>query len=640
MKTPILGSAYVARSVNAADNRMINLFPEAVPEGGKEAAFLSRTPGLRLLGTVGDGPIRGIWQHGDYLYVVSGYAFYKVDTNYISTFIGNLYGSGQVSFADNGGVLFIAANGPAYAYLLSGITPTFSATVSGTTMTVNTILYGSLYDGMEIFGTGITTSTTIVSQISGATGGVGTYQISNAYTFGSTLFTGPAAYQEITSTDFAGASVVSYIDTYFVYVEPNSQHIYSVDSIDSSGNYIWPLVFDAFNVASAEGSPDNLVSMAVDHNELWLFGENTVEVWYDAGLQGFPFQRIQGAFNEIGCAATFSVAKMDNQLYWLGADTRGRGIVYRASGYKGERVSTHAIEFAIAQYDTISDAIAYTYQQEGHTFYVLTFPSADATWVFDSSTNLWHERASWEDNQFKRHRSNCQARFNNEIIVGDYANANIYSFDLDNYADNNMPQRWLRSWRALPTGQNDLKRTAHHSLQLDCESGTGVSGATPTTYASYVLRGYYEANQISLLDYTTLGPAPPIAVGYYVFSELLPYGTYITQLYYDNTYFNTWVAVVSNNTLTENAYSDTTFNNFMYGSDPQAMLRWSDDGGHTWSNEHWASIGKIGEYYRRVIWRRLGMTTKIRDRVYEVSGADPIKITIVGAELIARETTA
>jgi hypothetical protein len=60
-KTPILGAAYVARSVNAADNRMVNLFPEAVPEGGKEPGFLNRTPGLRLVATVGSGPIRGLW---------------------------------------------------------------------------------------------------------------------------------------------------------------------------------------------------------------------------------------------------------------------------------------------------------------------------------------------------------------------------------------------------------------------------------------------------------------------------------------------------------------------------------------------------------------------------------------------------
>ena len=55
MKTPILGSTYVARSVNAADARMVNLFPEIVPEAGKEPAFLNRAPGLKLLNTIGNG---------------------------------------------------------------------------------------------------------------------------------------------------------------------------------------------------------------------------------------------------------------------------------------------------------------------------------------------------------------------------------------------------------------------------------------------------------------------------------------------------------------------------------------------------------------------------------------------------------
>ena len=138
--------------------------------------------------------------------------------------------------------------------------------------------------------------------------------------------------------------------------------------------------------------------------------------------------------------------------------------------------------------------------------------------------------------------------------MGDYRNSNVYALDLDDFSDNNEIQKWLRSWRALPTGANNLKRSAQQSLQLDLETGVGL--------------------------------------------------------------------------------------NLGQGSDPQVMLRWSDDGGHTWSNEHWVSIGKIGEYYRRAIWRRLGMTLKIRDRVYEISGTDPVKIAIVGAELIVSPTNA
>jgi hypothetical protein len=68
------------------------------------------------------------------------------------------------------------------------------------------------------------------------------------------------------------------------------------------------------------------------------------------------------------------------------------------------------------------------------------------------------------------------------------------------------------------------------------------------------------------------------------------------------------------------------------------MLRFSDDGGHTWSNERWVNMGAIGTYGTRAIWRRLGMTTELRDRVYEVSSSDPVKTVIVGAELVLSST--
>jgi hypothetical protein len=507
VKTPILGSSYVARSVNAADNRMVNLFPEIVAEAGKEPAFLQRAPGLRLLATLGDGPIRGQWQMGSYGYAVSGNLFYKIDQNWTATVIGSVVGTGPVSMSDNGTQIFIACNGPSYIYNSS----------------------------------------------------------SNAL-------------QAITDPDFPGAVTVGYLDGYFVFNPPDSQQVWVTSLLD--GTAIDPLDF-----ASAEGSPDGLVSLIVDHREVWLFGTNSVEVWYDAGAADFPLQRIQGAFNELGCAAAYSVAKLDNGLFWLGSDARGRGIVYRANGYTGQRISTHAVEWQIQQYGDLSDAIGYTYQQDGHAFYVLVFPSANTTWVFDVSTNAWHERAGWDGTQFTRHRGNCQMSFNDEIVIGDFENGNLYAFDLDVYADNGGVQRWLRSWRALPTGQNDLKRTAHHTLQLDCESGVGLNGLDP------------------------FDPVPPV-------NETLSLD-FVAQQF--------------------SVYEAPTFTQ---GVNPKVMLRWSDDGGHTWSNEHWSEMGRIGQYGRRVFWRRLGMTIKLRDRVYEISGTDPVKIAIMGAELNLSGTSA
>ena len=476
MKTPILGSAYVARSVNAADARMVNLFPEVVPEGGKEPAFLQRAPGLSVLATVGTGPIRGLWTFGGYGYVVSGSTLFQIDSNWIAVAKGTIGGAGPVSMTDNGIQLFVAANPLGYIY--------------------------------------------------------------NADT---------DVFQQITDPDFPGAVTVGYLDGYFVFNEPNSQKIWVTQLLD--GTSVDPLDF-----ASAEGDPDDVVAIFIDHREVWVYGTNSAEVWYNAGTLDFPLARIQGAYNELGCAAPYSIAKMDNQIYWLGKDDRGQGIVFRAAGYMGQRISTHAIEWQMQEYSDLSDAVGYTYQQDGHSFYVLNFPSANTTWVFDVATGAWHERASFENGDFNRHRGNCQMFYNATNVVGDYQNGKIYELDLNSYADDGLPQKWLRSWRALPTGANNLARTIQHSLQLDCETGVGL--------------------------------------------------------------------------------------NLGQGSDPQVMLRWSDDGGHTWSNEHWKSMGKIGRSGYRTIWRRLGATLKIRDRVYEVSGTDPVRIYIMGAELLLSGTRA
>lgn len=477
MKTPILGSSYVARSVNAADSRMVNLYPEIVPEAGKEAAWLQRAPGLRTLAAVGSGPIRGLWTYNGYGFAVSGNGLYRINTDWTVEYKGIIKGTGQVNMSDNGTQMFIAA-----------------------------VDYGYIYN----------VSTDVLAQI--------------------------------TDPDFYGAVGVGFIDGYFVFNQPNSQKFWVTSLYD--GSSVDPLAF-----ASAEGSPDNLVTLIVDHREIWLFGTNSVEVWYDAGTPDFPLARIQGAFNEIGCAAAYSVAKLDNGVFWLGADARGKGIVYRSQGYSGKRVSTHAVEWQIQQYAKISDAVGYTYQQDGHSFYVLNFPTAETTWVYDVATEAWHERAGWLDNKFTRHRGNSQMFFNNTVVIGDYFAGYIYAYDLNTYTEAGTVQKWLRSWRALPTGENNLLRTTQHSLQLDCESGVGLDGD-------------------------------------------------------------------------------------VQGSDPNVMLRWSDDGGHTWSNYHTRSMGPIGQYGRRVIWRRLGMTLKLRDRVYEISGTDPVKIAIMGAELHMSPTNA
>ena len=339
----------------------------------------------------------------------------------------------------------------------------------------------------------------------------------------------------ISDPDFPnGVKRAAYQDGYFIVTGDGTQAFY-ISQLLSGGSW------DGLDFASAEGSPDDTVGCISDHRELWLFGDSSAEIWVNTGSSEFPFERSGNTFIEHGCAAAGSIDKLDNTVFWLGADDRGAGIVWRANGYTPMRVSTHAVETAIAGYSTISDAFAFTYQQEGHGFYVLTFPSANATWVYDVATQLWHERAYRDLNTgvLSEWRASAHCMLNNVHIVGDIADGRIYALDLDHYTDDTDPILRLRAAQTQSQLQN---RMFFSMLQIDMETGIGLATGQ--------------------------------------------------------------------------------------GSDPLMMMRYSNDGGHTWSNEQTVTAGKVGQYSARARFNRLGNG---RNRVWEISMTDPVKFAVLGA---------
>lgn len=349
------------------------------------------------------------------------------------------------------------------------------------------------------------------------------------YTFAS------SAYAQITDPNFLGADIVAYIDGYFIFNKPSSQAFYCSDLL--------AVTFTALNTATAEGSPDPLVGHIANNQGLYLFGSQSIEVFYDAGTTPCPFSRIQGMVYQVGCSAKFSIARMGGTIFFVGGDETGQGIVYAIQGGAPQRVSTPAIEAVIRSIGTtnLSGARAWVYQQSGHTFYCLNLPTTNSTWVYDASTSMWHERTYLGSWGLERHRADCSAVAYGLNVVGDYANGNLYALDPTVYNDNGVSVVRLR---AAPHFSQDMVRIIHSFFQLDLEVGVGLSTGQ--------------------------------------------------------------------------------------GQDPQVMLQWSDDGGHTWSNEKWTSCGAIGKTRTRVIWRRLGAS---RDRVYRVMISDPVKVTLIGAEL-------
>jgi hypothetical protein len=418
-----------------------------------------------------------------------------------------------------------------------------TAAITGTTLTVASVTSGTLYVGQTIQGAGIT-SQTIITALGTGTGGAGTYTVNNSQTIASiTMYA--LNWTVLPSTDgaFSGGETCDIVDNYFVYNRPSSQQW-------GASNVLSP-ISGSTSYSSKDGSPDNLVALIVDHREVYLMGEASSEVWTDVGAVPFPFQRIPGTNTQHGIAAKFSVARFGDSFCYVSRNNRGQAQIMQMKGYVPTRISNHAVENSITnQY--VDDAIAWTYQLEGHEVYVVTFPALELTWAYDLASGMWHK---WlytnNDGTYTRHRGNCCAVFQGLVLVGDYQDGSIYELDKNNYTDNGQN---IRRLRRAPHLVADFQRQYFDELQIQFQPGVGLTGIT------------------------------------------------------------------------------TPLNNEVVGADPQAMLRWSNDGGSTYSNEHWTTIGKIGKYKNRAIWRRLGTA---RDRVFEVVVSDPINAVIVSANLKA-----
>ncbi len=276
-------------------------------------------------------------------------------------------------------------------------------------------------------------------------------------------------FTNIDNDGWRGSYTVDYIDGYFLFADPETQLFY-ISSINDGTNE------DALDFASAEGSPDNLLAVRAVNNEAWLFGTDSVEVFFDSGAFLFPFERVQGAFIKYGCVAKYSPVTTAKTVFWLGGDGDGSGIVFMAKAYQPQRISTFAIENAIQGYGTISDAVGYAYQEGGSYFYVLNFPSANTTWVYDINQNMWHERQYFNitTGLYERHRAQNHMFIFGKHLVGDYAKGIVYEQSLDILDDNGDVIRRFRTSPHEFDGQ-DLNYVYYDRFQVDMQVGTGLT---------------------------------------------------------------------------------------------------------------------------------------------------------------------
>jgi len=651
-----VGPSYPATSIYQDSSECINFLPEIDPlkqPGDRGVVALYPTPGLTVKAILpNQQEVRGMrtLSGGQKMLVVCGSYVYVMDSTLNPTLIGLLATStGRVTISDNGINAYIVDGTNRYTWRIntvtsvvftgstsgttltvtavnfgtiavgqhlfavgalqetvitalgsgSGGTGTYTiglsqtiassqmytsspgaiitASMSGTTMTVTAVSSGTLYVGQTIQGAGITTQT-IITALGTGSGGAGTYTINNSQTVGSESMYA-LNWTVLPSTDgaFTGGETCDIVDNYFVYNRPASQQW------GASG--VLSPISGSTSFSSKDGSPDNLVALIVDHREVYLMGEASSEVWTDVGAVPFPFQRIPGTSTQHGVAARFSLARLGDSFAYVSRNNRGQAQIMQMKGYVPSRISNHAVENSIAnQY--VDDAIAWTYQLEGHEVYVVSFPTLNLTWAYDIASGMWHKWL-YTDNTgaYSRHRGNCCAVFQSMVLVGDYSNGSIYELDKSNYTDAGQNTRRLRRAPHLVT---DLQRQYFDELQIQFQPGVGTTGLSVALDNGIYLGTTYTIAPNAIF---TIGATETYVIGLK------------TQIYPSNI---------------------TTY--------PQAMLRWSNDGGSTWSREYWVTIGQLGKYKNRAIWRRLGMA---RDRVFEVSISDPVNAVIVSANLKA-----
>lgn len=324
-----------------------------------------------------------------------------------------------------------------------------------------------------------------------------------------------------------------YSDGYFIVLADNVVYLSAVDDATS-----WAAT-DFLEVAS---SANNLIGISVDHRQLIVYGDRITQVFNSTGSANI-FDADPSGIIQMGLLARASVARLDNTSFFLGQNENGQGCVFRFNGYTPQRVSNHAVESAIQSYASLSDAVAFGWQFQGHPFYRISFPNAISsgvgrTWEYDASLppNIgWHEVSYYNNGAQAEALGRCYAFAFGKHLVGARNSAIIYELSATAYMDGSTTLQAIRRVR-IP---NDEKKWFFMSrFELDMQMGVGLQVAST-------------------------------ALGY----------------------------------------------------DPQVLMRFSHDGGYTWSGYRQASMGRIGQYSARVFWTRFRAA---RDPVIEISVTDPV----------------
>lgn len=425
MKFPISGASYIHPSVDVNYQRCMNMFPvDSGPQGLGSPSCLLPTDGLELCYNLGADAIRGMIAVGNVLYVVLGTSVYKITFD-LATEVATPTLLGSIVTQTS--KVWMAAN-PTQILIVDGSS-------AGYIITIATDALAAIADG-----------------------------------------------------DFLGGDVCVFVDGYFFVNNPGTGQFYCSQLNDGTA-------WDALDIATAESSTDDIVSLGVVKGELWVLGEHSTEIWYNAAnASGMPFSLRQGLTMNIGCGAKDSAVQINDLLIWMD----DRGFIVQSdvanyvrdnnTGYNLKIISTEALTSEILSYSTRSDAVACTYSSRGHLMYQITFPTVNKTWVYDLTSNGWHERGYWNQGEgvYKRHKLLFVKPIGQLWVGGGDFDGKLYYQKSDVYEDNGDVIRRLRT---IPYFNSEMNLVGVDRLDIKAETGRVVGPDTAEINMSYSVDG-------------------------------------------------------------------------------------------------------------------------------------------------------
>jgi len=351
-------------------------------------------------------------------------------------------------------------------------------------------------------------------------------------------------FTQITDLDFRISDTVCFKDGFYIFTETDSNIFFNSALND-------PLTFDPLDFGTAELAPDGIVGCHVDHDEVYILGENTTEVFQNVGGAGFPFQRIPGASFEKGSHSKYSPIQWEDGFYFIGGGKNEQSSFWKARGTANPvKISTDAIDHELQLFTTeeIAEGFSFTYSLEGVSFIGFTIRSVNIpsrTFIYNltasqfTRSNIWFEQQTGvTDNAW---RIQSLVKVYNKLIVSDVIDGRLGFLDTDTFTE--YGDVLIRE-KVTPPFAGDGSSLFLHTIELSVDAGRGtISGQ---------------------------------------------------------------------------------------GADPVVEMDFSDDGARTFSFRTLRSLGKIGEYFRRVEWRRLGRIPA--QRVFRFRVTDPVSVSFIKLE--------